>query len=360
MLSESERDSSSSTAQCSGSCNESDISLEALKNMHLERIKTQILKKLRLDAPPNISRPLLPEFLNLQLALNDIDSEAENTFNKEDFYGTTDEVVIFLDPDGINSYCRTKNTSEISQCFQLRLAPDLEPERISLAELWIYVFSNSNLDDCKLVKISNLTDEKYQLLPLNTSPQLMSKSFNSNATDAAKQWLKFNLTSMVQSWVESGNLAHKLRVTCESVYENVDDDAQKSFLIIKTDSEERISIRNKRNTNCPPNATLCCREHLHVSFNDFGWNQWIISPLNYTANFCYGDCADDVSASMYLHTTVMHSVLHSTSPTKPNVMLKLCCAPAKLKPLSIIYLTQQNYVYKKVLPNMIVESCACA
>lgn len=48
--------------------------------------------------------------------------------------------------------------------------------------------------------------------------------------------------------------------------------------------------RSKRSVDCDAggNSSSCCRESFYVNFTHIGWDNWIIQPAGYYANFCKG------------------------------------------------------------------------
>ena len=95
----------------------------------------------------------------------------------------------------------------------------------------------------------------------------------------------------------------------------------------------------------------CCRHHLSVDFEDFGWD-WIIAPKKYTANYCSGDCPF-VFLQEYPHT-------HVVQQANPHASAGPCCTPKRLSPISMLYFDgQQNIIYGK-LPGMVVDLCGCS
>lgn len=83
----------------------------------------------------------------------------------------------------------------------------------------------------------------------------------------------------------------------------------KPFLVIHTYGQprKRFQRRVKRHSNCSGSGNECCKESLYVSFEEIGWDDWILHPKGYNAYFCRGSCA--VAASVTLsgshHNTVM-------------------------------------------------------
>ena len=57
----------------------------------------------------------------------------------------------------------------------------------------------------------------------------------------------------------------------------------------RRDFKQQSSRRNVGNV-CTSEQTGCCRDHLHVSFSQIGWDSWIIAPPGYNAYYCKGGC----------------------------------------------------------------------
>ncbi|XP_078397397.1 growth/differentiation factor 6-A [Cetorhinus maximus] len=101
----------------------------------------------------------------------------------------------------------------------------------------------------------------------------------------------------------------------------------------------------------------CSRKPLHVNFKELGWDDWIIAPLDYEAYHCEGLC--DFPLRSHLEPTnhaIIQTLMNSMDPeaTPPS-----CCVPAKLSPISILYIDSGNNVVYKQYEDMVVESCGC-
>ncbi|XP_067840444.1 growth/differentiation factor 6-A [Heptranchias perlo] len=101
----------------------------------------------------------------------------------------------------------------------------------------------------------------------------------------------------------------------------------------------------------------CSRKPLHVNFKELGWDDWIIAPLDYEAYHCEGIC--DFPLRSHLEPTnhaIIQTLMNSMDPesTPPS-----CCVPAKLSPISILYIDSGNNVVYKQYEDMVVESCGC-
>ncbi|KAL4629782.1 growth/differentiation factor 6-A-like [Arapaima gigas] len=101
----------------------------------------------------------------------------------------------------------------------------------------------------------------------------------------------------------------------------------------------------------------CSKKPLHVNFKELGWDDWIIAPLEYEAYHCEGMC--DFPLRSHLEPTnhaIIQTLMNSMDPssTPPS-----CCVPAKLTPISILYIDSGNNVVYKQYEDMVVESCGC-
>uniref|UniRef100_F7CII6 TGF-beta family profile domain-containing protein n=1 Tax=Ornithorhynchus anatinus TaxID=9258 RepID=F7CII6_ORNAN len=103
--------------------------------------------------------------------------------------------------------------------------------------------------------------------------------------------------------------------------------------------------------------TRCSRKPLHVDFKELGWDDWIIAPLDYEAYHCEGPC--DFPLRSHLEPTnhaIIQTLVHSMDPAAAPPS---CCVPAKLSPISILYIDAGNNVVYKQYEDMVVETCGC-
>lgn len=110
--------------------------------------------------------------------------------------------------------------------------------------------------------------------------------------------------------------------------------------------------RFKRNNN-----DICRRHGLYVSFNDLGWEDWIIAPEGYLAYYCHGECPFPLGAHMNATNhavvqTLVHMMAHATIPQP-------CCAPVQLTAITVLFLDDNSNVVLKKYHNMVVKTCGC-
>ncbi|KAL4657114.1 bone morphogenetic protein 6 [Arapaima gigas] len=101
-----------------------------------------------------------------------------------------------------------------------------------------------------------------------------------------------------------------------------------------------------------------CRKHeLYVSFRELGWQNWIIAPERYAANYCDGECTFPLNAHMNAtNHAIVQTLVHLMNPE--NVP-KPCCAPTKLHAISVLYFDDNSNVILKKYKNMVVRACGC-
>lgn len=128
------------------------------------------------------------------------------------------------------------------------------------------------------------------------------------------------------------------------------------FLVITT--RTRLRRRSRRHAyNCEDGIRQCCKQSLYVDFSELGWDDWILYPKGYTANYCMGECVQMRTPDMlaYFHS----HVLEEYRIKNPYASITPCCAPTKLSPISLIYFDQEGHIIKADLPKMVVDECGC-
>ena len=95
----------------------------------------------------------------------------------------------------------------------------------------------------------------------------------------------------------------------------------------------------------------------YVDFAEVGWNDWIVAPPGYNAQFCHGDCpfplADHLNATNH---AIVQTMVNSVDP---SAVPRSCCVPTELSPISMLYLDEYEKVVLKNYENMVVEGCGC-
>lgn len=173
------------------------------------------------------------------------------------------------------------------------------------------------------------------------------------------------------------------------------------FIVIHTDSNSGRRLRRRTPLDCSPTTSACCKQRFFVSFRALGWDDWIIAPSGYYANYCRGDCGGGPSGPsrtpdtfLSYHSHVIDEVrklpsfqpplaspsLPFGSSSLPKIQdeeyrhqlmkqqqqqqqlyasLQPCCAPTKFSSMSLIYFGPDMNIIKRDLPKMVVDECGC-
>ncbi|XP_062270740.1 inhibin alpha chain [Scomber scombrus] len=107
-------------------------------------------------------------------------------------------------------------------------------------------------------------------------------------------------------------------------------------------SPSAIDLFQRPSAERPQNSD-CNRAEIEISFEELGWDYWIIQPKVLTFYYCHGNC------SAWDRTTAMLGITQ-------------CCAPVPgtMKSLRITTTSDGGYSFKyETLPNIIPEECTC-
>ncbi|KYM82064.1 Inhibin beta A chain [Atta colombica] len=333
-----------------------------LTELRVEYVKQQILKKLRLSKPPEVSMPLstLPKpLINGNVLRSNLERPAEN------FYGKTNQVVVFPNegvPDSTKYHQSSNHITGFNPavCFTFYLPNEMLYVDVTSAELWFYKEQVENIDELKQTFVLSELDHWDQggRFEKNTFMAIFE-------TDIKEGWVKTDMKFMVKKWIARRRLNHSIQIACTTCSTDHDkapvsiEQTLKPFLVIHT---EPLPQRNrpKRHSNCLPEMTECCRDELYINFRDIGWSDWILHPTGYHAYFCRGSCSTaaslTISGSQY--NNVIMKLLTKDGGQQKNKIVP-CCSPTQLAPLQLLYIDTNNTITQKTLPNMVVEACGC-
>ncbi|KAK1129767.1 hypothetical protein K0M31_019479 [Melipona bicolor] len=196
-------------------------------------------------------------------------------------------------------------------------------------------------------------------------------------------WLKFDVTKVVNSWYTTNRDAARDKLTllvdctgCGShVYVSTFDghsphviesslnakgtqDPDRPFLVVRTDPAAVKRVRRRAIECSGAIKGQCCKQRFYVNFSQLGWDDWIIAPQGYYANYCRGDCAaghrtPDTFLNYYTHVIEEYRKMDRLAGMQP------CCAPLKFSPMSLIYYGPDSNIIKRDLPKMVVDECGC-
>ncbi|KAH8292608.1 hypothetical protein KR054_005532 [Drosophila jambulina] len=191
-------------------------------------------------------------------------------------------------------------------------------------------------------------------------------------------WQKFDLTETIREWYEGNGGKEKLRLLIDctgcggryslhlfqtsKIADNSSDNSinlnlNRPFLVLHTESARTRRVR-RRAVDCGGALSgQCCKESFYVSFKALGWDDWIIAPRGYFANYCRGDCTGTFRTPDTFQTFHAHFIEEYRKLGLLNGM-RPCCAPIKFSSMSLIYYGDDGII-KRDLPKMVVDECGC-
>ncbi|XP_070504725.1 inhibin beta chain-like [Chironomus tepperi] len=188
-------------------------------------------------------------------------------------------------------------------------------------------------------------------------------------------WQKIDVTSLVQKFYEdsssrtSPETSMQLLIDCTGcirknlkihlLQENDEMESTKPFLVVHI--EPNIVRRTRRRAiDCSlAGKSQCCKQRFYVSFKTLGWDDWIIAPPGYYANYCRGDCGNGIHRTPDTLLTYYSHVFHEVRKYNKLNGNQLCCAPLKFSSMSLIYFDPDGKIIKRDLPKMVVDECGC-
>lgn len=187
-------------------------------------------------------------------------------------------------------------------------------------------------------------------------------------------WHTLAVSRGVQTLLDAGGGSLSLRVSCPLCadaspvlalggHTGAQDQSHRPFLMaVLRAPEEGMQRRVKRGLECDGKIRVCCKRQFYVNFKDIGWNDWIIAPSGYHANYCEGECPSHMAgfsgSALSFHSTVInHYRMRGYSPFQN---MRSCCVPTRLRAMSMLYYNEEQKIIKKDIQNMIVEECGCS
>ncbi|XP_039473664.1 bone morphogenetic protein 6 [Oreochromis aureus] len=275
--------------------------------------------------------------------------------------------------------------------FKFNLSQIPEGEAITAAEFRLYkeCVSRAFRNDTFLLKV-------YQVVKEHPDREADLFLLESRGLWAAEEgWLEFDITATSNLWVMSPahNLGLQISVETSSGQSVSSKEAglvgrdgaldKQPFMVaffkvsevhirtVRSASGRRRQPHRNRSAQPPDGSrgpgpadynssdqkTACRRHELYVSFRELGWQDWIIAPDGYAANYCDGECSFPLNAHMNAtNHAIVQTLVHLMNPE--NVP-KPCCAPTKLHAISVLYFDDNSNVILKKYKNMVVRACGC-
>ncbi|KAM8727505.1 inhibin subunit beta Ab isoform 1-T1 [Acanthopagrus schlegelii] len=335
----------------------------------VEAVKRHILNMLHLSARPNLTQPVpRAALLNAikKLHVGRVTEDGSVVIQEESQGPRTvpppeppSEIITFAEPgDSLNMV-----TFDLSK-------EGAGSSMVEQANVWIFLkVSKGNRPKGKvmlrLLRLSNNEEEE--------------ECVSEKMVDTRRSgWHTLGVSRSIQTLLDSGRSSVSMQVSCLLCAEagaapilvpaNTEqagerDQSHRPFLMVVLRAREEETLqRVKRGLECDGKIHVCCKRQFYVDFRDIGWNDWIIAPSGYHANYCEGDCSNHMasisSSSLSFHSTVInHYRMRGYSPFQN---IKSCCVPTRLRAMSMLYYNEEQKIIKKDVQNMIVEECGCS
>nr|XP_019967957.1 PREDICTED: inhibin alpha chain [Paralichthys olivaceus] len=247
------------------------------------------------------------------------------------------QIILFPSPD---SSCVPETTRSP---FTYYFRPSLNDQEavVTAAHFWFYAGEGANTSAPLFI-----LNSAQQLLQAAEAPSEMSPD----------GWTTYDLRAALAS-VAQGPFV--LQVRCPACQCHADQPDKTPFLDLH--AQPRAQGRSRRhaplNIRWSPSAidllqrpsqerpehSDCHRAHVEISFEELGWENWIVHPAALTFYYCHGNCsAGDRTAAV--------------------LGISQCCAPVpgSMRSLRITTTSDGGYSFKyETLPNIIPEACTC-
>nr|XP_057907544.1 inhibin alpha chain isoform X1 [Doryrhamphus excisus] len=244
----------------------------------------------------------------------------------------TSQIILFPVSD---SSCRGSDQSQFTYYFQ----PSANFQRPTLTHLWFYAGEGG-------------TDNSSAVLTLRTSDGKLLQVVNPPSMSRPDGWMTYVLN---QTLVTGPIL---LQVLCPDCHRHTEETDKMPFLHLRAQAGPPRPPRSvpdripwspsaidllQRPSQERPKESDCGRAEVQISFQELGWDNWIVHPKVLTFYYCHGNCSASDRAGTILGITQ-------------------CCAPVpeSMRSLRITTTSDGGYSYKhETLPRIIPEECTC-
>ncbi|XP_042743264.1 embryonic growth/differentiation factor 1 [Lagopus leucura] len=262
-------------------------------------------------------------------------------------------------------------------CLQKRLYFNLsvleEGERLTMAQLELKFSHNSYhspgrgqgfelrlYHSCQVPLRGMPSLERGRKLLVEQSFARLHKSLLFNLSDVAKDWTTHsrNLGLILEIAVSGDGASAPLSAGPQGLCAGIDSFLDASLLVVTLSQQCGASRRRRSayNVSVTP-SNLCKPRRLYISFSDVGWENWIIAPQGYMANYCLGECPFPLTAELNsTNHAILQTMVHSLDPEGTP---QPCCVPVRLSPISILYYDNSDNVVLRHYEDMVVDECGC-
>ncbi|XP_062864025.1 protein DVR-1-like [Trichomycterus rosablanca] len=263
-------------------------------------------------------------------------------------------------------------------CMERRLFFDMsvleDVEQLSLAQLEIKFKHNlfpttqgagSQAFSMQLYRVvrptlKGMAHESSRRLFLSQSVHYIHGTIRFNLTDLAESWRRPGKNYGMVLALKSTPLGNELDQTdCSTQSSQVEIPELVATLVVVSLNPHQCRSRKKRSAHYLPvtPSNVCKPRRLYIDFKDVGWQDWIIAPQGYAANYCHGECPFPLSERLNgTNHAILQTLVHSFDPKGTP---QPCCVPIKLSPISMLYYDNNDNVVLRHYEDMVVDECGC-
>ncbi|XP_028296931.1 inhibin beta A chain-like [Gouania willdenowi] len=371
---------------------------EAQQDVHVvEAVKRHILNMLHLQHRPNITRPvpraaLLNALRKLHVGRVAEDGSVQIEGEEEPWgKGGARGAGGGANPADAADGGEAQETTEIITFAESGAAPGLvnfvlskdggDVSLVEQANVWLFLrLAKTNRSR---TKVTIRLFQQRRLANVQPSEQDDVLLAEKRVDTRRSGWHTFPVSDAVQALLESGrSTTLSLRASCPQCGDagatlvlvsgksnllqrnNQRDQSHRPFLmaIVRQGDSGDSRRRRKRGLECDGKVRVCCKRQFYVNFKVIGWDDWIIAPTGYHANYCEGECPTHVASitgsMLSFHSSILnHYRMRGYSPFQN---LRSCCVPTRLRAMSMLYHGEEQKIIKKDIKDMIVEECGCS
>lgn len=213
---------------------------------------------------------------------------------------------------------------------------------ITSAQFWFYAGQGAT------------ANSSTQLYVLTSGQQLLQAAEAPSAT-SSDGWTTYQLDQNVLASVAGAPFALQVRRTARA-----SEPGETPFLHLRAQPRGPVRLPRRAPATIPwspsavdllqrppqawrPQHGSCRRAEVRISFEELGWDNWIVHPKALAFYYCRGNCS-------------------AWEPTATALGMVQCCAPVPgtMKSLRIITTSDSGFSFKyETLPNIMPEECTC-
>ncbi|XP_043846324.1 growth/differentiation factor 15 [Dromiciops gliroides] len=316
------------------------------RSVQLEAIRSSILARLGMSAPPDVRpQPLsAQEVRRLQRRYEEALAQLRSNRSREatgsgPSLGPSTPKVRILTP-------------------KVELSPDTPDVRLHLL-LQREALLSGMLEKPRVIRAQLRLGLQPPSPP--TPPERATSRFHAEAKS-----LKLDLTRPLRRWLQQGRApAPLLRLPLAlppGVSRELLRQPQAQSASLRVEFQELPRREPRRPRSLRPDKDCeeggggrCCARPQRVSFDELGWTDWVLAPRDYEMRFCEGSCPHNYRpASMHAQ---LKARLHRVAPAAVGPP---CCVPSAYEPIVLMHYGSDGNVALTPFEDLVPKACHCA